>query len=205
MTESRKSKFHDVFQWRSPFSIWASRIWQARHKSLPSSLATRAWTCGGILCPQESQVANPVFLHTSMVSRAPEVAPRGARLDKFGLWRSLASALAWGARGPGFKSRQPDQIPQRLTASRPSQTPSVESNWSPKWTPLLGRPGAGSSSSNFLRPLYSCRNPTFPTNASEVVDYAMATLVGYAYFSDMQPDKEPDKTSHRIPRCNWCN
>src|SRR6202451_4244744 len=24
-------------------------------------------------------------------------------------WRSLASALAWGARGPGFKSRQPDQ------------------------------------------------------------------------------------------------
>jgi hypothetical protein len=27
----------------------------------------------------------------------------------FGLWRSLASALAWGARGPGFKSRQPDQ------------------------------------------------------------------------------------------------
>jgi hypothetical protein len=29
--------------------------------------------------------------------------------DIFGLWRSLASALAWGARGPGFKSRQPDQ------------------------------------------------------------------------------------------------
>ena len=32
-----------------------------------------------------------------------------------GLWRSLASALAWGARGPGFKSRQPDQTLQRLT------------------------------------------------------------------------------------------
>ena len=27
----------------------------------------------------------------------------------FGLWRSLASALAWGARGRGFESRQPDQ------------------------------------------------------------------------------------------------
>ena len=26
-----------------------------------------------------------------------------------GPWRSLASALAWGARGPGFKSRRPDQ------------------------------------------------------------------------------------------------
>ncbi len=26
-----------------------------------------------------------------------------------GLWRSLVSALDWGSRGPGFKSRQPDQ------------------------------------------------------------------------------------------------
>ena len=25
-----------------------------------------------------------------------------------GLWRSLVSALDWGSRGPGFKSRQPD-------------------------------------------------------------------------------------------------
>jgi hypothetical protein len=32
-----------------------------------------------------------------------------------GPWRSLASALAWGARGPGFKSRRPDQTFQRLT------------------------------------------------------------------------------------------
>ena len=32
-------------------------------------------------------------------------------LYRIGLWRSLASALAWGARGPEFKSRQPDQIP----------------------------------------------------------------------------------------------
>ena len=26
-----------------------------------------------------------------------------------GLWRSLVSALVWGTKGPGFKSRQPDQ------------------------------------------------------------------------------------------------
>jgi hypothetical protein len=26
-----------------------------------------------------------------------------------GLWRSLVSALDWGSRGPGFKSRQPDE------------------------------------------------------------------------------------------------
>ena len=39
-----------------------------------------------------------------------------ATLDKFGLWRSLASALAWGARGPGFKSRQPDHTVPILTA-----------------------------------------------------------------------------------------
>ena len=35
-----------------------------------------------------------------------------------GPWRSLASALAWGARGPGFKSRRPDQIhPLRITST----------------------------------------------------------------------------------------
>ena len=27
----------------------------------------------------------------------------------FGTWRSPASALAWGARGRGFKSRRPDE------------------------------------------------------------------------------------------------
>ncbi len=27
-----------------------------------------------------------------------------------GLWRSLVSALDWGSRGPGFESRQPDQV-----------------------------------------------------------------------------------------------
>ena len=31
-------------------------------------------------------------------------------IRKFGPWRSLASALAWGARGPGFKSRRPDHF-----------------------------------------------------------------------------------------------
>ena len=36
---------------------------------------------------------------------------------QIGPWRSLASALAWGARGPGFKSRRPDQSLQRLTAT----------------------------------------------------------------------------------------
>src|SRR5438067_9405157 len=34
-----------------------------------------------------------------------------------GPWRSLASALAWGARGPGFKSRRPDQLFQTLPDS----------------------------------------------------------------------------------------
>ena len=32
-------------------------------------------------------------------------------------------ALAWGARGPEFKSRQPDQIPQRVTDLRPLVRP----------------------------------------------------------------------------------
>ncbi len=29
-------------------------------------------------------------------------------MGRGGLWRSLVSALDWGSRGPGFKSRQPD-------------------------------------------------------------------------------------------------
>jgi hypothetical protein len=28
--------------------------------------------------------------------------------SEIGAWRSPASALAWGARGPGFNSRRPD-------------------------------------------------------------------------------------------------
>src|ERR1700733_1110645 len=31
-------------------------------------------------------------------------------LTRSGLWRSLVSALDWGSRGPGFKSRQPDSL-----------------------------------------------------------------------------------------------
>jgi hypothetical protein len=36
----------------------------------------------------------------------------GLRSSGHGLWRSLVSALDWGSRGPGFKSRQPDQKEQ---------------------------------------------------------------------------------------------
>jgi hypothetical protein len=32
----------------------------------------------------------------------------GSASDQHGLWRSLVSALDWGSRGRGFKSRQPD-------------------------------------------------------------------------------------------------
>ena len=52
-----------------------------------------------------------------------------------GLWRSLASALAWGARGPEFKSRQPDQIPHTLTDSRPPQG----AVWSPSGVQVESR------------------------------------------------------------------
>jgi hypothetical protein len=58
-------------------------------------------------------------------------------IGEFGPWRSLASALAWGARGPGFKSRRPDQIPQRLTDTTFPSSGVLESNWSPKWTPAF--------------------------------------------------------------------
>ena len=32
-------------------------------------------------------------------------------LQDIGAWRSPASALAWGVRGPGFESRRPDKNP----------------------------------------------------------------------------------------------
>ena len=79
---------------------------------------------------------------------------------KFGLWRSLASALAWGARGPGFKSRQPDQNPSKTygesTLSETAFGVQLESNipYVPSWTAL---------GSTIAEPLFSCRNPTFPT------------------------------------------
>jgi hypothetical protein len=57
--------------------------------------------------------------------------------------------------------------------------------------------GACSNSSTlrpfgFLGALYSYTNPTFPTFESKVVDYVKPTVVGYAHFPDMQPDKTPD-------------
>jgi hypothetical protein len=39
----------------------------------------------------------------------------------------------WGARGPGFKSRQPDQTLHRLTARDTLRFYLLESNWSPLW------------------------------------------------------------------------
>ena len=39
--------------------------------------------------------------------RPPSTLPSAAQAV-YGLWRSLVSALVWGTKGPGFKSRQPD-------------------------------------------------------------------------------------------------
>src|SRR5438067_3061992 len=66
-----------------------------------------------------------------------------------GPWRSLASALAWGARGPGFKSRRPDQIPQRLTLRGLHYNHGLAPKFSPKWTPV--------ANCYFLLPLRSHR------------------------------------------------
>ena len=69
-----------------------------------------------------------------------DIGLEGVYNKHFGPWRSLASALAWGARGPEFKSRRPDQIPQRLTTETLIAECVVESNWSPKWTPAARLP-----------------------------------------------------------------
>jgi hypothetical protein len=44
----------------------------------------------------------------------------------FGPWRSLASALAWGARGREFKSRRPDQNRSTLKISEATLAQLVE-------------------------------------------------------------------------------
>src|ERR1035437_3940947 len=51
--------------------------------------------------------------------------------EGIGPWRSLASALAWGARGPEFKSRRPDQSLQRLTSLQPHSHSSTGSKLGP--------------------------------------------------------------------------
>src|SRR5258707_640060 len=76
-----------------------------------------------------------------------------------------------GARGPGFKSRRPDQIPQRVTDSRSLQSAVLESNWSPKWTPRAGPPVQSElTAPDFAEALSSCINPTFPTSGTETID-----------------------------------
>ena len=57
-------------------------------------------------------------------------------MDAFGPWRSLASALAWGARGPGFKSRRPDQPFQTFTTFNVLAVASLETNLDKAATPL---------------------------------------------------------------------
>ncbi len=59
-------------------------------------------------------------VHDSGSEKSALVFPANSRgcvkLKSFGPWRSLASALAWGARGREFESRRPDQGFLRLTA-----------------------------------------------------------------------------------------
>ena len=43
--------------------------------------------------------------------------------------RKLLTNFAWGARGPGFKSRRPDQIPQTLTRPQPQGPHQLGPNW----------------------------------------------------------------------------
>jgi len=52
--------------------------------------------------------------------------------------RKLLINFAWGARGPGFKSRRPDLSSQRVTDLTSLQDLSLESNWSPKRMGSMG-------------------------------------------------------------------
>jgi len=64
-------------------------------------------------------------LESASAVRLPRAGPTDC-----GLWRSLVSALDWGSRGPGFKSRQPDasepsgRCPRFLRQSHRQRSPS---------------------------------------------------------------------------------
>ena len=85
---------------------------------------------------------------------------------RFGPWRSLASALAWGARGPEFKSRRPDQIPLRVTDTNPHQTSGLASNWSPfvdaRRKPFGAHEKHHSNSWHLSHPRKTCHSRHFP-------------------------------------------
>jgi hypothetical protein len=51
------------------------------------------------------------------------------------------SCTAWTYRSPAFKSRQPDQTPQRPTDEPPARNGGLESNWSPKPLSCMGSIG----------------------------------------------------------------
>jgi hypothetical protein len=59
-----------------------------------------------------------IFFQTLLVFRIARL-QKSDYLDSvgFGTWRSPASALAWGARGRGFKSRRPDDFKNGIVGS----------------------------------------------------------------------------------------
>ena len=72
--------------------------------------------------------------------------PGRRKFLRSGLWRSLVSALDWGSRGPGFKSRQPDHAEHE---SRPVGPALVVTRWRtpppsevrPPWSAAGSAPG----------------------------------------------------------------
>lgn len=53
---------------------------------------------------------NPLIILVRVLGRVVRIYTLGYNLNcSDGAWRSPASALAWGVRGPGFESRRPDQ------------------------------------------------------------------------------------------------
>ena len=60
--------------------------------------------------PQSSVLRK--FVVWVAVFNPPSYLPKGVKaaiiISQIGAWRSPASALAWGVRGPGFESQRPD-------------------------------------------------------------------------------------------------
>ena len=122
--------------------------------------------------------ASCLSLNDGILARIKELAPPSGRTAPQ-MWRTRGTAiiesdldvsvLAWGARGPKFKSRQPDQIYQRLADGSLSKLPVLESKWSPNADSMLLSSAEcplllAFCEPEFLRALSPYINPTNPTN-----------------------------------------
>jgi hypothetical protein len=87
--------------WRLPVDVLDEDTHRAASRVAPY--------VGGQACRVTEELIGKAFAESALTSQTGDSARGRVAIQQYhGLWRSLVSALDWGSRGPGFKSRQPD-------------------------------------------------------------------------------------------------